>query len=138
MKFAQKEFKTGYILPLVLGIILAISVLLGSLLLLSGALGRYCRGVYEEARTIYEAESAILADLNQFPSGYFRGLPPVERLVTGPWERRCAQLQRVGNRVAPLVCVVIGSSYGEKSFQDWQQPAERYKAGQLLPMRRPA
>lgn len=45
MKFAQKEFRAGYILPLVLGIILAISVLFGSLLLLPGALGRYGRAV---------------------------------------------------------------------------------------------
>lgn len=128
MKFAQKEFRAGYILPLVLGIILAISVLFGSLLLLPGALGRYGRAVYEEARAIYEAESAILADLNQFPSGYFGGLPLVKRLVAGPWERRCAQLPQEGSLVVPLVCVVIGSSYGEKSFRDWQQPAERYKA----------
>ena len=107
MKFVQKEFKTGYILPLVLGIILAISVLFGSLLLLPGALGRYGRTVYEEARAIYEAESAIQADLNQFPSGYFRGLPLVKRLVAGPWERRCAQLPQEGSLLVLYVLLVI-------------------------------
>lgn len=84
-------YRRGAVLPLVLGIIFAISLLLSVLLQLPGGVRRRAVMAAEELQQIYDGESALLAHLEGLPTGYF-GQPPwnvtlplVERGRLGPW-----------------------------------------------------
>lgn len=76
--------KRGAVLQLVLGIILAVTLLLTSLLQMPGGVRRVAMHRAQMQQQIYDAESALLAHLEGFPEGYFP-LPKVERSRIGPW-----------------------------------------------------
>lgn len=76
--------KSGAVLPLVLGILLAVTVLLTSLLQMPGGVRRVAMRNSQKQQQIYDAESALIAYLEGFPEGCFK-LPKVERGRLGPW-----------------------------------------------------
>lgn len=76
--------KSGAVLPLVLGILLAVTILLTSLLQMPGGVRRIAMRSVQKQQRIYDAESALIAYLEGFPEGYFK-LPKVERSRLGPW-----------------------------------------------------
>ncbi|MCQ2124374.1 MAG: hypothetical protein MJZ25_09350 [Fibrobacter sp.] len=81
----------GAVLPLVLGIVLAVTCMLTALLRMPGGVGRIALREAERLQDIYDGESAILAELSGFPQGYFEGndwgwkLPEVTKEMRGPW-----------------------------------------------------
>ena len=76
--------KSGAVLPLVLGILLAVTILLTSLLQMPGGVRRVALRNTQKQQQIYDAESALIAYLEGFPEGYFK-LPKVELSRLGPW-----------------------------------------------------
>jgi len=76
--------KSGVVLPLVLGILLAVTILLTSLLQMPGGVRRVALRNFQKQQQIYDAESALIAYLEGFPEGFFK-LPKVERGRLGPW-----------------------------------------------------
>lgn len=76
--------KSGAVLPLVIGILLAVTILLTSLLQMPGGVRRVAMRNAQQQQQIYDAESALIAYLEGFPEGYFK-LPKVERGRLGPW-----------------------------------------------------
>ena len=76
--------KSGAVLPLVLGILLAVTILLTSLLQMPGGVRRVAMRSVQKQQQIYDAESALIAYLEGIPEGYFK-LPKVERSRLGPW-----------------------------------------------------
>ena len=76
--------KSGAVLPLVLGILLAVTLLLTSLLQMPGGVRRVAMRSVQKQQQIYDAESALIAYQEGFPEGYFK-LPKVERERLGPW-----------------------------------------------------
>ena len=80
----RMSVKSGAVLPLVLGILLAVTILLTSLLQMPGGVRRIAMRSVQKQQRIYDAESALIAYLEGFPEGYFK-LPKVERGRLGPW-----------------------------------------------------
>lgn len=76
--------RSGAVLPLVLGILLAVTFLLTTLLQMPGGLRRVAVRRAQMLQQIYDGESALIANLEGFPEGYFK-LPKVERSRQGPW-----------------------------------------------------
>lgn len=76
--------KSGAVLPLVLGILLAVTLLLTSLLQMPGGVRRVAMRSVQKQQQIYDAESALIAYLEGFPEFFFK-LPKVERGRLGPW-----------------------------------------------------
>ena len=76
--------KSGAVLPLVLGILLAVTLLLASLLQMPGGVRRIAMRSVQKQQRIYDAESALIAYLEVFPEDFFK-LPKVERGRLGPW-----------------------------------------------------
>lgn len=76
--------KSGAVLPLVLGILLAVTFLLTSLLQMPGGVRWIAMRSVQKQQRIYDAESALIAYLEGFPEGYFK-FPKVERGRLGPW-----------------------------------------------------
>lgn len=73
------------VLAVVLGVALVVTLLLSGLLCVPFAVTRYAQRKAESVAEVYRAESALLASLAGFPSGYFDGLPPVSQGELGPW-----------------------------------------------------
>jgi len=76
--------KRGAVLPMVLGILLAVTLLLTSLLQMPGGVRRVAMHRTQVQQQIYDAESALIAHLEGFSEEYF-ALPKVERSRRGPW-----------------------------------------------------
>ncbi|MCF0220750.1 MAG: hypothetical protein HUK19_00500 [Fibrobacter sp.] len=78
-------------LALVLGIVLAVTCMLTVLLQIPGGVRRAVVRNEIRLQKIYDEESAILAELNGFPDGYFEqhawgwNLPKVQREMQGLW-----------------------------------------------------
>ena len=83
--------KSGAVLPLVLGILLAVTILLTSLLQMPGGVRWIAMRSVQKQQRIYDAESALIAYLEGFPEGYFK-LPKVERGRLGPWAELSASV----------------------------------------------
>lgn len=83
--------KSGAVLPLVLGILLAVTILLTSLLQMPGGVRRIAMRSVQKQQRIYDAESALIAYLEGFQEGYFK-LPKVERGRLGPWAELSASV----------------------------------------------
>lgn len=87
--FAQRC--RGAVLPLVLGFLLAVTLLLTSLLQMPGGVRRGALRQLQKQQRIYDAESALIANLSGLPADFFerppwnRALPKVERGRLGPW-----------------------------------------------------
>ena len=86
--------KSGAVLPLVLGILLAVTILLTSLLQMPGGVRQVAVRSAQKQQQIYDAESALIAYLEGFPEGYFK-LPKVERGRLGPWADLSASVDSI-------------------------------------------
>lgn len=86
--------KSGAVLPLVLGILLAVTILLTSLLQLPGGVRRVALRHAQMQQQIYDAESALIACLEGFPEDYFK-LPKVDRSRLGPWTDLSAEVDSI-------------------------------------------
>lgn len=90
--------RCGAVLPLVLGILLAVTLLLTSLLQMPGGVRRVALRQLQKQQRIYDAESALIANLSGLPADFFerppwnRALPKVERGRLGPWATLSAVL----------------------------------------------
>ena len=98
MNFRFRGNRFGAVLPLVLGTLLAVTLLLTSLLQMPGGVRRVAMHRAQMQQQIYDAESALIAYLEGFPEGYFArepwntALPKVERSRLGPWAELSAKL----------------------------------------------
>ncbi len=86
--------RRGAVLPLVLGILLAVTLLLTSLLQLPGGVRRVALRHAQMQQQIYDAESALIACLEDFPEDYFK-LPKVDRSRLGPWTDLSAEVDSI-------------------------------------------
>ena len=96
LRFAK--YRSGAVLPLVIGILLAVTLLLTSLLQMPGGVRRVALRQLQKQQQIYDAESALIANLSELPANFFerspwnRTLPKVERGRLGPWATLSAAL----------------------------------------------
>ena len=90
----------GAVLPLVLGILLAVTSLMAALLNVPGGLRRISLMHAQKQQAIYDAESALLAYLAGLPADYFEQdsltLPHVVRGRLGPWADLSAKTDSFG------------------------------------------
>ncbi|MBR4915573.1 MAG: hypothetical protein IKZ45_00615 [Fibrobacter sp.] len=128
----------GFVLGLVLVLILSLTILFGCLLASAGGLSRQVSRYEQKVQALYDAESAIIANLAGVPDGFFAGLPPVSADVVGPWGRVCAS-PRSGahpvpaNTVHPApanleLCAEYGTRYSRLRFDDWYAAMSQYRA----------
>lgn len=110
--------KRGFALTFVLTIILALTILYAGLLRVPGGLSRQTARYARDVQAVYDAESAIIANLSGFPDGFFAGLPPVSAEVDGPWGRICAS----------GLCASYGTRYSRLRFDDWYTAMTQYRA----------
>ena len=120
MNFRFRGNRFGAVLPLVLGTLLAVTLLLTSLLQMPGGVRRVAMHRAQMQQQIYDAESALIAYLEGFLEGYFArepwntALPKVERSRLGPWAELSAMLpvpmgvSRVCSRDQSRVHVLAG------------------------------
>lgn len=141
------ECKRGFVLGLVLVLILSLTILFGCLLRVPGSVLRYTNRYAREVQAVYDAESAIIANLSGFPDGFFAGLPPVSAEAVGPWGRICAPLQAGGHsspeniqhplpvntlhpassNTVPSLCAYYGTRYSRLRFDDWYTAMAQYR-----------
>lgn len=150
------ECKRGFVLGFVLTLILSLTILFGCLLRVPGSVLRYTNHYAREVQAVYDAESAIIANLSGFPDGFFAGLPPVSADAVGPWGRVCAPLQAGAHTIPanishsipanishsipanislPLsasssrsLCASYGTRYSRLRFDDWYTAMTQYRA----------
>ena len=142
------ECKRGFVLGFVLTLILSLTILFGCLLRVPGSVLRYTNRYAREVQTVYDAESAIIANLSGLPDGFFAGLPPVSAEAVGPWGRICAPLLVGGHLVpakiphsmpantlrpasantVPSLCAYYGTRYSRLRFDDWYTAMTQYRA----------
>lgn len=134
------ECKRGFVLGFVLTLILSLTILFGCLLRVPGSVLRYTNRYAREVQTVYDAESAIIANLSGLPDGFFAGLPPVYAESDGPWGRVCALLQAGAHSIPanislPLsanssrsLCASYGTRYSRLRFDDWYTAMTQYRA----------
>ena len=131
------ECKRGFVLGFVLVLILSLTILFGCLLRVPGSVLRFTNRYAREVQTVYDVESAIIANLSGFPDGFFAGLPPVSAEAVGPWGRICAPLQ-AGTHSLPAnnahtaraahLCAYYGTRYSRLRFDDWYTAMAQYRA----------
>jgi hypothetical protein len=132
------ECKRGFVLGFVLVLILSLTILFGCLLRVPGSVLRFTNRYAREVQAVYDAESAIIANLLGFPDGFFAGLPPVSAEAVGPWGCICAPLPAGGHALpeniqdpantAPSLCAYYGSRYSRLRFDDWYAAMAQYRA----------
>lgn len=150
------ECKRGFVLGFVLTLILSLTILFGCLLRVPGSVLRYTNHYAREVQAVYDAESALIANLSGFPDGFFAGLPPVSADAVGPWGRVCAPLQAGAHSIPanishsipanishsiptnislPLsanssrsLCASYGTRYSRLRFDDWFTAMTQYRA----------
>jgi hypothetical protein len=128
------------VLSVVLGVALVVSLLLSGLLRMPLAVSRYAQRKAESVAEVYRAESALLASLAGFPSGYFDGLPPVSQGELGPWGLWTAEAGLPGSvsgghpgssgEVSVRVSVLVGKSRAKAPwprYAEWADGAEQYR-----------
>ena len=137
------ECKRGFVLGFILVLILSLTILFGCLLRVPGSVLRYTNRYARDVQAVYDAESAIIANLSGFLDGFFAGLPPVSAEVVGPWGRICAPLlagahsspenkQLPANNAhtahAAHLCAYYGTRYSRLRFDDWYTAMSQYRA----------
>lgn len=134
------ECKRGFVLGFVLTLILSLTILFGCLLRVPGSVLRYTNHYAREVQAVYDAESALIANISGFPDGFFAGLPPVSADAVGPWGRVCAPLQAGAHSIPanislPLsanssrsLCASYGTRYSRLRFDDWYTAMTQYRA----------
>lgn len=119
-------------LSVVLGVALLVTLLLSGLLCVPFAVSQYAQRKAESVAEVYRAESALLASLAGFPSGYFDGLPPVSQGELGPWGLWSATAGLSGHSggAAVRVSVLVGKSRAKAPwprYAEWADGAELYR-----------
>lgn len=112
--------KGGFVLGFVLVLILSLTILFGCLLAVPGGVSRQVSRYERKVQGVYDAESAILANLAGLPDGFIDGLPHVVARSDGVWGHVCAPLRngdRAGN--GELLCADYGVRYSRFRFDDW-------------------
>jgi hypothetical protein len=104
------RLKRGNVLPFVLIALSVLLILVMAMLRLPGSLRRTVALVACETQEMYLAESAVLAKLNGFPEGYFKGLPTVDERILGPWTEW---------RVRDKFLFLLGNEYGQFTTSEW-------------------
>lgn len=120
------------VLSVVLGVALVVTLLLSGLLRVPFAVSKYAHRKAESVAEVYRAESALLASLAGFPSGYFDGLPPVSQGELGPWGLWSATAGLSGHSggAAVRVSVLVGKSRAKAPwprYAEWADGAELYR-----------
>lgn len=115
--------KRGAILPFVMGIVLAVTLLLTSLLQMPGGMRLSALRYLKKQQEVYDAESALLAYLNGFPEGYFKcapwnvSLPKVNLKRLGPWAELSSE----------NVHVLAGVVYDSATFRSYEVRRKIYE-----------
>ena len=128
------------VLSVVLGVALVVTLLLSGLLRVPFAVSKYAHRKAESVAEVYRAESALLASLAGFPSGYFDGLPPVSQGELGPWGLWTAEAGLPRGALGGLpgssdgeparVSVLVGKSRAKAPwprYAEWADGAELYR-----------
>ncbi len=98
--------RSGAVLPLVLGLLLAVTFLLTSLLQMPGEIRRAAFRQLQEQQRIYDAESSLEACLSGLPGGFFGRAPWNVDLPEVGWER----LGPWSDLSAPVLSLVPGNA----------------------------
>ena len=143
------ECKRGFVLGFVLTLILSLTILFGCLLRVPGSVLRSTNHYAREVQAVYDAESALIANLSGLPDGFFAGLPPVYAESDGPWGRVCAPLQAGAHSIPANIshsipansishpsfvsssrslCASYGTRYSRLRFDDWYTAMTQYRA----------
>ena len=118
--------KRGMVLSVVLGVALVVALMLSGLLRMPFAVSRYAHRKAESVAEVYRAESALLASLTGFPSGYFDSLPPVSQAELGPWGLWSAPVEE------GRMMLLVGMSRAKAPwprYAEWADGAELYRQG---------
>ena len=108
----------GFVLPLVVTLLLALTLLFTTLLKSAGQLNPVLSRYKSDFVEFYNAESAVLLHLQRFPSSYYPELPEVQSESFGPWEKICAA----------EICFLAGTEPHGVSSWDWSNGTSSYKA----------
>lgn len=114
------------VLSVVLGVALVVTLMLSVLLRMPFAVSRYAHRKAESVAEVYRAESALLASLAGFPSGYFDSLPPVSQGELGPWGMWSTPAEN------GRMTLLVGMSRAKApwpSYAEWADGAELYRQG---------
>lgn len=119
--------KNGYVLPLVLGVVLAVSCLLSTLLGVPGGLRRYVFKSKTEIQGIYNAESSIMAYLYRAPLN--ESVAPVDARLLGPYREICAEVRMGSPDISSRrLCVQTVGRFHALRYADWQKWAGSYRS----------
>ena len=130
--------KRGSLLTFVLVFVLAVSILVSAMLRLSFGYKQSIARQGAAVSALFSAESAILAYLEGFPSGYFKELPTVEVENFGPWLQikalrecslTCAKFFGVKGFDFGYVKVLVGKRFegAHPRFDDWLSGTLAYR-----------
>lgn len=127
------DSRKGFALTFVLTIILALTILFACLLRIPGSVSRHTGRFAREVQAVYDAESAVIANLDGFDDNYFTGLPPVWAYSDGVWNHVCAPLRQDSSRQVPggtamKICAEYGTYYVKMRFDDWYSTMLAYRA----------
>ena len=114
------------VLSVVLGVALVVTLMLSVLLHMPFAVSRYAHRKAESVAEVYRAESALLASLAGFPSGYFDSLPPVSQGELGPWGMWSTPVEN--GRLTLLVGMSRAKAPWPR-YAEWADGAELYRQG---------
>lgn len=131
--------KRGSLLTFVLVVILAASILVSATLRVSSGYKRSIARQGAAISAVFSAESAILAYLEGFPSGYFENLPSLKLEKLGPWLQitaqkecafACSESFGVGGESFGFVKVLAGKRQNRalRRFDDWREGAFAYRS----------
>lgn len=134
--------KRGFALAFILVIVLALTILYAGLLRIPGGLSRQTARYVADVQAVYDAESAIIANLSGVPDGYFEGLPHVSKEDDGVWGRVCAPLEVAGDVPAgdggngkvhargngKRICAEYGTRYTRRRFEEWFTVLSAYRS----------
>jgi len=125
------EYRGGFVLSLVLTVLLALTILFTCLLRVPGGVFRYTGRYAREVQAVYDAESAVIANLYGFEDSFFAGLPAVSAFSDGLWGHACASLSPDGDaRAVPgaHLCASYGRPYARMRFDDWFSGMNAYRS----------
>ena len=106
--------RRGAVLPLALGILLAVTFLLTSLLQMPGGVRRVAMHRAQMLQRTYDAESAVIAYLEGYSDRFFEGepwnvaLPKVDRGRLGPWAELSVELAAPTGEASSHLHVLAG------------------------------
>ncbi len=119
--------KSGYVLPLVAMLLLALTLLFTALLHVPGNIRRYANRAAATLQNIYDAESAIMLHLRGIPASAIPALPSVNEESLGPFKRLCATSES-SLAFGVTVCATAVSRFERLSYGEWLSGIGEYKS----------